>query len=280
MKSFKKTLAVFLAAVSIVSASVPAVQASAAESAYEPFYVADSNGVICTANMESINKGNMIWFPQEMIEEGNQETYPVVVWANGTMCVPALYYELLSEIASGGYIVVTNTELFAGNGVEQSNSIDFIIGENTDEDSIFYQHVDTENIGVAGHSQGGMSSVNCAVSDSRVDCVFSIAGNTDKNNAKNLTVPVCYLTGTKDYVVMSSLYVKPAYNNTNSTAVYASLKGANHTHCCGTPSDYSGYAVEWFDAFLKGDESAYQTFAPNGKLSQDSKWQDYKSKNF
>ena len=40
--------------------------------------------------------------------------------------------------------------------MEQSNSIDSIIGENADEDSIFYQHVDTENIGVAGHSQGNV----------------------------------------------------------------------------------------------------------------------------
>lgn len=279
MKFSKKIASVLCAAVMVCSAA-SAVTASAAESAYDPFYVTDSNGVVCTANMESVNKGNMIWFPGEMLEEDFDGQYPVIVWANGTVCPPALYYSFLSNVASEGYIVVTNTELFAGNGQEQKNSIDFILGEGDDENSIFYGKVDAERIGVAGHSQGGMSSVNCANLDSRVDCVFSIAGNSSKNDAKKLNVPTFFATGSNDWIVPSWKYVKPAYNNCSAAAVYANLNGAKHTEVCTNPSVYSDYAVDWFDAWLKGDEEAKAVFAADGALDNDDRWSSVSRKGF
>jgi len=274
MKSLSvKSLAVaFCAVVCAVVPMTGAITASAAESAYDPVYVTDSNGVVCTANMQSINKGNMMWFPEEMLDEDFEGEYPVLVWANGTVCPPALYYEFLSEVASEGYIVVTNTELFAGNGKEQKNSIDFILAEDEDEDSIFYNKIDEEHIGVMGHSQGGMSSVNCANLDSRVDCVFSIAGNSSKSDAKKLTVPTFFATGSSDWIVPSWKYVKPAYNNCTATAVYASLDGAKHTEVCTNPSAYSGYAVDWFDAWLKDDSDALAVFQEGGALDNDDNW--------
>lgn len=263
----KRIISTLLAGV-ICALSVPAAAPASAAS-----YT--SGGVICD---DQLGDGQIVFYPESLLVQ-DEETYPVIVWANGTMCAPALYYGLLSDLAAGGYIVVANRELFAGNGNAQRASIDFITAENYDAGSVFYGKADLEHIGAAGHSQGGMSSVNAAAADARIDCVFTIAGNVQTDSAAQLTVPAFYAAGASDWIVPASLYVRPAYNSTNSAAVYASLKGAGHTKCCTSPGSYSGYMTAWFNAFLKEDSTAYQVFTAGGALSRDRSWTGYASKN-
>ncbi len=264
----KRIISTLLAGV-ICALSVPAAAAPASAASY------NSGGVICD---DQLGDGHIVFYPESLLVQ-DETTYPVIVWANGTMCAPALYYGLLSDLAADGYIVVANRELFAGNGNAQRASIDFITAENYDAGSVFYGKADLEHIGAAGHSQGGMSSVNAAAADARIDCVFTIAGNVQTGSAAQLTVPVFYATGGSDWIVPASRYVKPAYNSTHSTAVYASLKGAGHTKCCTSPGSYSGYMTAWFDAFLREDASCYQVFTAGGALSRDRSWSGYASKN-
>ena len=282
-KELKKRIIAVLAATfmcvpiaaSAVKADSPAtLKASAEQSPYGSYYVIDDNGVVCTANMATLNQGNMMWFPESMLTSNQQ--FPVIVWANGTMCAPALYYDFLSQVAAAGYIVVANTELFAGNGQEQKASIDFILAEDSAPDSVFYGKIDEEHVGVMGHSQGGMSSVNCANLDDRVDCVFSIAGNSSRSSAASLNVPTFFATGDRDMIVPSWVYVKPAYNACSAPAVYANVRSAMHTTVCSNPSVYSKYAIKWFDAYLKNGSN--EAFRSGGELFRDSSWSNVASK--
>ena len=268
----KRTIALVLALL-LMTAMLP----TAASAAYDPIYVT-SNGVTSTGDFDSLFSGQIIYYPASLTESDG--TYPVVVWANGTMCAPALYHSLLSQIAAGGYIVVTNTDMMSANGKTQIASVDFILAENEDPDSVFYQKVDTEHIAAAGHSQGGRSAVNAAAADNRIDCVLSIAGSNYTSEAKKLSTPTFFVAGGADMMVMASMWVKPAYKNCKGPAVYANLKGALHTRCCTNPSDYSGYAIAWFDAWLKGDADALDMFRSGGALSRDGDWKDFAAKGF
>ena len=270
MKQIKKKLLSALLAGVLCTAFV---QGTAAAPVSAASY--NSGGVICD---DQLGEGQIVFYPESLLVH-DDATYPVIVWANGTMCAPALYYGLLSGLAEHGYIVVANRELFAGNGNAQRASIDFITAENADADSVFYGKADLEHIGAAGHSQGGMSAVNAAAADARIDCVFTIAGNVQTSSAAQLTVPTFYAAGSSDWIVPASLYVKPAYNATNCTAVYASLKNAGHTKCCTSPGSYTGYMNAWFDAYLLDDADAAQVFAPGGALSRDRSWTGYAAKN-
>lgn len=243
-----------------------------------PSYATDENGTTCTGDFGSLVSGHLIFYPADIAE--SNETYPLIAWANGTMCAPGLYYELLSQVASQGYIVVTNTNMMSADGKAQIASIDYALNKNNDPNSVIYGKIDVENIGVAGHSQGGRSAVNAAVADSRIDCVFSIAGSNYKEEAAKLTTPTFFATGSLDSIVMPAMWVKPAYQVCQGTAVYVSLKGGIHTTCVVTPSKYSGYMVDWFDAYLKGDVEAKEVFMPGGALSKDSNWGKYASKNW
>lgn len=276
MKLRKKLITTVVALALMATTIFNPTVAQAAE--YSPVYVTDSNGTTCTGDFDSLISGQIIFYPADLTT--SDVTYPVISWANGTMCAPGLYYDLLSQIAAGGYIVVTNTNMMSADGTAQIGSIDYILEQNADPDSIFYQKVDTENIGVAGHSQGGRSSVNAAVADDRIDCVLSIAGSNYKSEAKKLSTPTLFTTGSLDSIVMPALWVKPAYQACKGTAVYASLKGGVHTSCVLNPDKYADYAIEWFDAFLKDDAAAKKTFQPGGAFSKDSDWGKYASKNW
>nr|AWI67006.1 Carboxyl esterase family 7 [Anaeromyces contortus] len=215
-----------------------------------------------------------MWFPESMYKSNKR--LPVLVWANGTVCPPVLYYEFLSEVAAAGYIVVANTELFAGDGKEQKASIDFIISEDFNPESVFYGKVDETRIGVMGHSQGGLSSVNCANDDERVKCVLSIAGNSSESCASKLEVPTFFVTGSNDFIVLSSLYVEPSFNSCKSPAVFGNIKGAIHTSISFKPTTYSKYAIKWFDIHLKnGNKEEFKK-----QLLGDSEWSGVKFKNF
>ena len=270
----KRLISLMLAVVLMLS--MLAVPASALE--LNPIYVTDANGVTNTGNFDSLLSGHIMYYPAAMTT--SDETYPVVVWANGTMCAPALYDGLLRLIAAGGYIVVTNTDMMAADGTSQIAAIDFILAQNEDPNSVFYQKVDTKHIAAAGHSQGGRSAVNAAAADSRINCVLSLAGSNYTSEAKKLSTPTFFVTGSADMMVLASLWVKPAYKNCKGPAVYANLKGAVHTSCCVSPSDYSEYAIAWFDAWLKGDGKAMAMFRNGGALSKDRDWKDFSAKGF
>ncbi len=205
--------------------------------------------------------------------------YPVIAWANGTMVTAGFYDKLLVEIAKGGYIVVACDESMSADGKAQIASIDFILEKNNDKNDIFYNKINTNKIGVIGHSQGGRSSVNAANADSRIDCVISIAGSNFDYEVEGLKTPTLFFAGTSDMIVSPSQWIEPAYEIAEGPTVYASLNKGIHTTCSTNPEKYSSYIKDWLDGWLKNDNNALNTFKDGGKLSKDSAWVDFKCKN-
>ena len=217
-----------------------------------------------------------VYYPQSLSVTAKQ--YPVIVWANGTGCATATYDGLLTRFAEAGYVVVADSSVMTADGTAQRDSIDYILAEASEQGSPFYGNIDTAKVGAAGHSQGGRSAVVAANADRRITCVLSIAGSNFPSEAEGLRTPVFFMTGTADAVVASAMWVKPAYDAVDGTAVYASLKGGVHTTCMTSPDKIAGYAVDWFDAYLKGDRTKAAVFAASGALARDDDWQDFARK--
>lgn len=256
---------------------------AAATQAARPSASAQSSGggqttPAATETAASLTDGSKtVYYPQSLTSMDRK--YPVIVWANGTGCATATYNALLETFAEAGYIVVADASVMTADGTAQRDSIDYILGEATRSGSPFYNKVDMSNIGAAGHSQGGRSAVNAAQADSRIRCVLSIAGASSADEARGLNTPIFFMTGTSDAIVLSSMWVEPSYAAVTGRAVYASLTGGVHTTCMTNPEKISDYAVEWFDAYLKNDRAAKNTFAADGALSKDGDWQDFACKN-
>ncbi len=219
-----------------------------------------------------------VYYPENI--KSSKKTYPVLSWANGTMCPPDMYAGLLAELAKGGYIVIASDETMAADGTAQIAALDFVISLNSDSLSSAYKKVNTKKLGVVGHSQGGRSSVNAAVKDSRIKCVVSIAGSNYLEEAESNSTPTLFIAGGKDMIVSPSQWIQPAYDVAKGPAVYASLNGAIHTTCCSNPGKYSSYIIDWCNAWLKGDEKALYTFSSNGTLASDSNWSNFQCKGF
>lgn len=275
----KRRIASIMAA-AIMATSALAANVSTANAAYKPISI---TSVSSTVNLAKFDDGllidHVVYYPKDMTTSNKK--YPVVVWGNGTFATWRSYTELLSKIAEGGYIVVANTDRYCGTGVTESASVDFIIKEGKDSNSMFYNKVDAEHVGAGGHSQGGMSAVNASRQNTAIDCVFDVQGCQFQSEASQLKVPTFFVTATQDDIVSSS-WVKNSYNACNTSCVYASVKNGKHLDPCDNhaPAVFAEYAVKWFDAFLKNDKSAKAAFLKGGKLSKDSRWVDYASKNF
>ena len=229
-----------------------------------------------TIQKKDFGKGQIVFYPSDISEA--KKPYPIIAFANGTGFSYDIYEKLLIELAKGGYVVIANTETMSGDGTAQLASVDFLIDQNKDSSSIFYGKLNTDKIGLAGHSQGGRSAVNAAAKDSRIDCVVSFAGSNYVEEAEKLSTPTFFIGGSADMIVLASQWVVPAFENCKGPAVYACKKSAVHTRCCTNPTEYSGYAIAWFDAWLKNDAKALSKFKDGGKLSQDGAWQDFKCK--
>ncbi|MCR4794574.1 MULTISPECIES: dienelactone hydrolase family protein [Ruminococcus] len=275
----KRKIASILAA-ALIATPVLSANLSTANAAYTPYSITSvSNTVNLAKYDDGILIDHVVYYPKDMT--ASNKKYPVVVWGNGTFGNWNNYKELLSQIAAGGYIVVANNDSFCGSGVTESASVNFIINEGKDKNSMFYNKVDAEHVGAGGHSQGGMSAVNSSRLNSKIDCVFDVQGCQLQSEASKLKVPTFFVTSTQDSIVSSS-WVKNSYNACNVPAVYASVKNVTHFGPVdgNQASIFAEYAVKWFDAFLKNDSSAKAAFLNGGKLSKDSRWVNYTSKNF
>lgn len=219
-----------------------------------------------------------VYYPENI--QSSKKTYPVLSWANGTACQPSMYTGMFTELAKGGYIVIANSETMAADGTAQIAALDFVISLNNNSSSLAYKKVNISKLGVIGHSQGGRSSVNAAVKDSRIKCVVSLAGSNYLEEAEPNSAPTLFIAGEKDMIVSPSKWIQPAYDVAKGPAVYASLNGAIHTTCCSNPEKYSSYILDWCDAWIKGDAKALYTFSSNGTLASDSNWSDFQCKGF
>ena len=267
---WKRTLCLLLA-VLLMTAALGSVPAKAAGGSI------DMGDVIQLGDYENCSL-HIVFYPEAL--ESSDQTWPVVVWANGTMCAPVLYTELLKSIAAEGFIVVTNSDVMNGNGKTQVAALDWILAQNANPESVFYGKVDTLKLAAAGHSQGGRSVVNACAADSRFACAISIAGSPFSSEAKKLSTPTLFLSGTLDAFVLAAMWVKPAYNNCTGPAVYASLKNGIHTTCMFSPDKYVGCMTQWLRAWLDGDAAATAAFRQGGALSADKGWTGFACKGF
>ncbi|GAB2567446.1 poly(ethylene terephthalate) hydrolase family protein [Kribbella endophytica] len=181
---------------------------------------------------------------------------PVVVWGNGTFAVTSIYDGLLRHLASHGFIVAAANTTFSGTGVEMRAGIDLLSRLDQQPGSEFYQHVDLQHIGAAGHSQGGQGAINAGV-DARIDTAIPLQPGPLAVPGQ-LKGPALFLSGASDIVVPAPLVL--AMWSLAPEGVYASLKGADHNETTGDAGGFRGVVTAWFKYQLTGNTAAAKEF--------------------
>ncbi len=242
-----------------------------------------------------------IWYPTVM--KDGYTKYPLVIMANGTGVKASQYKEVLKHLASWGFIVVGNEDDHSRTGASSAETLDFMLAQNEDSDSKFYGKIDVENIGIAGHSQGGVGAINAVTNQENGNCYKAIwtASTTSqywgqdnifgaewRYDTSKLTIPIFMVAGTgaadagtaTDIIATEGQGICPLWSMNESynaipggvDKVMARLNGKDH----GDMLRYAdGYMTAWFMYYLKGDEYAGRAFFGDGaEINTNTNWQD------
>ena len=174
---------------------------------------------------------------------------------------------------------------------------------NEDPESIFYHKIDTDHIGIAGHSQGGPGAYNAVTKQENgyyykaiftASATSSFWGRADKLGTEwsydlsNLSIPTLMVAGTgawdagstADKTAESGQGIAPLWSLTenfeaipdSTPKVMAREKDKDH----GNMLCYAdGYMTAWFMYWLKGDEEAGKAFfGEEPEISRNKNWQN------
>jgi hypothetical protein len=256
------------------------------------------------ANDDTIKK-YVIWYPTEL----KDNKYPVVIWANGTGSKSDTYKAFLKHLSSWGFIVVGNDDENTRSGESLNKTIDFLIKENENKDSIFYQKLDLDNIGIGGHSQGGPAVFNMVTNQSHKDmikCIYAVSPTSSYHtkiygedwiyDISKVNVPVFMAAGTGTWDSGTATSKEQVNDDSKGIAqgitplwsleenydllpdnvdkIYARKKNTDHGD---SYKQFDGYMTAWFMTYLKEDNEAKAVFTKNGELISNSLYQDVKT---
>lgn len=233
-----------------------------------------------------------VWYPAEM--EASGKNYPLVVMVNGSGTPASKYEAVFDHLASWGFIVVGNEDGSSGTGESASQTLDFILGLNADSNSLFYGRVDTQNIGIAGHSQGGSGTVNAVTAyenGTMYKVMYTASTPTPAIAADLLHAPydvtgiripwfMTAATGESDAGNGKDSGISPLWSNQDNynavtddvMKVLARRSNTEHGHMLPYAD---GYMTAWFMYHLQGDEEAGAVFlGDNAEILTNANWQD------
>ena len=220
------------------------------------------------------------YYPSEM--ETEDKTYPVVVMVNGTGVYASKYPALFKHLASWGFIVIGNEDPSTCSGDSADATLAYLLEQNDDPDSAFYQKVDTAHIGITGHSQGGVGVFNavtqqphgnlytCAVSLSPTEMELADAIGLHYEPDK-MTVPTLLLAADANDVITPEGAQK-VYDAMTVPKTMALRSGMDHGKMLYSAD---GYVTAWFLRYLQGDEEAAKVFSGDtAELLENSLYDD------
>lgn len=233
----------------------------------------------------------IIYYPSEM--EHENEKYPVVVFANGSGCKVSKYPALLKHLASWGFIAIGTEEENDWNGFASEMCVRHLIRLNETEiinetNNVFYGKVDLNNVGITGHSQGGVGVFSAITVQEHRD-IFKAAVSlspANKELAHNIEweydvtiikTPILLVSGAgggDDWVVTGE-QLESIYSDIQTDKCMMRRKNTAHGEVLYSAD---GYVTAWFMWLLQGDEYAAKAFiGEDAEILNNSLYQDQQS---
>ena len=236
-----------------------------------------------------------VWYPNE----AEDRQYPVIVIVNASNTAALNLKPAYARLASWGFIVVGNDDRQTGTGKTASETLDYVLNLNKDENSELFGKMDEEHIGCVGYSQGGAGAINAVTKFENSDKFTALftgsaayallsknmgweydvskinipyfmtagTGNTDDNGGsihddKNLAgiAPLASLVENYDGITADVFKLR------------ARVTGAEHQDMLHLTD---GYMTAWMLYHLQGDTEAASVFVgENADILTNNGWQD------
>ena len=226
-----------------------------------------------------------------------QAEYPLIVVVNGSNTAALNYEPYFERLASWGFVVVGNDDRQAGTGISTALTLAYMLEQNQNSDSLFYEKMDVQNIGIAGYSQGGVGAVR-AVTECKNSGLYKtiftgsaahsyLAKMWGGYDASKVSIPwfMTAAAGTSDDTGATDaatewLGVAPLSSlveNYDAMPDYvfklrARVAGAEHEEM---QMKTDGYMTAWMLYQLQGDEEAGKALTgENAEILRNANWQD------
>lgn len=212
-----------------------------------------------------------IFYPSEL--ETSAQTYPMILVVNGTGGKATKYEPQFELYASWGFITVGTQDKGTGSGQTTIETLNYMLEQNEDPDSVFYQRIDVKNIGVTGFSQGGAAVFNAITKYEESGyfktaaplspvCERTAAAVTDyPYRSEEVNCPVLMLAGTSGEFETESVIpladMEEMYDDMTVPKVMARRVGMTHDQMLYSAG---GYVIAWFRWQLMGDAYAAGAF--------------------
>lgn len=250
--------------------------------------------------LDVLIKQYKVWYPSAL-EEGSQE-WPIVVMANGTG-VPASRYEpIFQHLASWGFVVIGNEQQASWQGDGSEGALELLIRLNEDPESAFYQKLDLECVGAAGHSQGAIGAINGVTSQpngwrykalytastpssryamtlnwnydvSKIQIPYFMAAGTGLLDAGEEGLPEV-VEDTQEISISPLWSQEENYSLIPNTTPKLRARRTSADHAEMLPWG-DGYMTAWFMYWLQGDQEAGEAFVGEGaEILSNPCWQD------
>ncbi len=226
-----------------------------------------------TVNNTGPQGGYTLYHPEELAPDGALN--PIVAWGNGGLTTPD-WYPMLPHLASHGFVVIaSNNSLVTGDDVRAG--LDWIIEQNEEASSDFYQKLDTDNVSGVGYSNGGLATYGIA-DDKRLVTIVIISGaNTTADsraaNMPKLHTPIAYLCTDDD---ASQGNCASDYGVVEVPAFFGVLNGTEHVSVVfddAAIDRLSAATTAWLRWQQMNDQSLKDTFVGDDcGLCKDSAW--------
>ncbi len=240
-------------------------------------------------------KNIRIWYPAEL--DNTEEKYPFIIVANASNTAALNYEPYFERLASWGFIVVGNDDRQAGTGISTSLTLDYMLEQNKNSNSLFYEKIDIQNIGIIGYSQGGAGAIRAVTeyeNSGLYKTIFTgsaahsyLAQMWGGYDASKVSIAwfMTAATGTSDdtgatdaatewlgVAPLSSLAENYDAMPDNVFKLRARVVGAEHEDM---QESTDGYMTAWMLYQLQGDEEAGTALiGETAEIMNNSKWQD------
>lgn len=230
-----------------------------------------------------------VWYPASSAPSGAAVQYPLLVFSQGFDLAVQSYSTLLSDLASAGFVVAAPTypdtdpgpELNENDIVNHPADLRFVIttllGQSEQKGSPLAGIVDTGEVGVLGHSDGGDVSLAVAANpccrDSRVKAAAILSGaelaSFGGSYFSGPEVPLLVIQGSADTVNVPVCSTQ-LYDAASPPKYYLDLLGAEHEPPYIDPGPdlriVAQVTADFFSAQLDGQAPAARALAGDGDV--------------
>lgn len=232
---------------------------------------------------ESSLPTHTIFRPSDLSEFGDDEKLPIIAWGNGACAnTPDEHKNFLNEVASHGFLIVAIGKPLPEDG-EQSregssssqltDAIDWAFEQNEDNNSPYYQKIDTGEVAVSGMSCGGLQTLEVA-DDPRITTVGVYNSGilptpdggmpgmpkVEKSQLEELHTPTIYMLGGESDIAYDN--GMDDFERIDHVPVFVANLDVGHGGTYREPhgGEYAKVATAWYQWQLKDDKEAAKMF--------------------